>query len=182
MTTLLVGTLLVSGAHTLLWLPRSLQYRNSAAMAHAEGRQVFVRRFRTYERNLHLMVISSFLGPGPHGHDPEVLLRHLGQRAGTPAGRLRGGRPDPPLLRGCSPSPTSGSHLCDLIRKRRRERDRPGGSFLAGPDSMLFNRTRLARVRRVAEMVREARARGRSTAAGPTGRSSTTSPCSGAWP
>lgn len=63
MTTLLVGTLVVSGAHTALWLPRSLEYRKQIRNGHAAvGTEKYVRRFRPLHRNLHLMVITSFLG------------------------------------------------------------------------------------------------------------------------
>jgi len=63
MTTLLLGTLLVSLVHTLLWLPRSLEYRRKvlALTGHGAGKQ-YVRRFTTFQRNLHLTVIFSFLG------------------------------------------------------------------------------------------------------------------------
>jgi len=63
MTTLLVGTLVVAGLHTVLWLPRSLQYRKELLPLLRDGhRQPYVRRFSKFERNLHLMVIFSFLG------------------------------------------------------------------------------------------------------------------------
>ncbi|MBI1799549.1 MAG: hypothetical protein HYR73_07645, partial [Candidatus Eisenbacteria bacterium] len=62
MTSLLIGTLVISGAHTALWLPRSLAYRGALKKAHALEGEVYVRRFRTFERNLHLTVVTSFLG------------------------------------------------------------------------------------------------------------------------
>ncbi|MBI4906897.1 MAG: cytochrome c3 family protein [Acidobacteria bacterium] len=62
MTTLLVGTLVVSGAHTALWLPRSLEYRRQLRARAAGDPEKYVRRFRPLHRNLHLMVITSFLG------------------------------------------------------------------------------------------------------------------------
>ena len=53
---------MVAGAHTVAWLPRSLQYsRELKASGKANG-EVYVRRFRPFDRNLHLMVIASFLG------------------------------------------------------------------------------------------------------------------------
>ena len=60
MTTLLVGTLTVAGAHTGLWLRRSWSERRPAHAAEASA--PYVRRFTTYQRNLHLTVIGSFLG------------------------------------------------------------------------------------------------------------------------
>ena len=47
MTMLLVGTLVISGTHTALWLNRSLEYRKAIPVDHAE--QVYVRRFDTYK-------------------------------------------------------------------------------------------------------------------------------------
>ena len=47
MTTLLVGTFAWFGAHTALWLPRSLQYRKALQDAHALEGNTYVRRFRT---------------------------------------------------------------------------------------------------------------------------------------
>ena len=61
MTALLIGTLVISGAHTALWLPRSLEYRKQMVNGHGPG-QGYVRRFRRFHRNLHLLVVSSFLG------------------------------------------------------------------------------------------------------------------------
>ncbi len=63
MTTLLVGTLTVAGAHTALWLKRSWRERRPAqALEGVAEAPVYVRRFTTYQRNLHLTVIGSFLG------------------------------------------------------------------------------------------------------------------------
>ncbi len=62
MTGLLVGTFLVAGLHTLLWLPRSLRYRRELEAAHALESKQHVVRFPALYRNLHLMVIVSFLG------------------------------------------------------------------------------------------------------------------------
>jgi hypothetical protein len=77
------------------------QYRAPAGTPEA---RVYVRRFRPFDRNLHLMVISSFLGLATHGHDPEVLLRHLGQACLAARGfewarGFEAAGMDPPLLR-----------------------------------------------------------------------------------
>ncbi|MCC6651281.1 MAG: cytochrome c3 family protein, partial [Candidatus Eisenbacteria bacterium] len=61
MTGLLVVTFLVAGLHTLAWLPRSLKYRKHLEETHALESKMHVRRFTTRMRNMHLMVISSFL-------------------------------------------------------------------------------------------------------------------------
>ena len=61
MTMLLVVTFVVAGLHTLAWLPRSLAYRKHLQETHALESKQHVRRFTTRMRNMHLMVISSFL-------------------------------------------------------------------------------------------------------------------------
>jgi cytochrome b subunit of formate dehydrogenase len=61
MTGLLVGTFVFAGLHTLAWLPRSLQYRKMLQTTHALESPVHVRRFPKLYRNLHLMVIVSFI-------------------------------------------------------------------------------------------------------------------------
>ncbi len=63
MTILLVGTLIVAGTHTLLWLPRSFQ----AMRAHKKLRKTYrshlqYRRFKPLHSFLHVLVIISFLG------------------------------------------------------------------------------------------------------------------------
>ncbi|MEZ5358106.1 MAG: cytochrome c3 family protein [Candidatus Zixiibacteriota bacterium] len=63
MTTLLVGTLIVAGIHTLLWLPRSFQ----AMREHKKLRKQYhghleYRRFKRLHSIQHVMVIISFLG------------------------------------------------------------------------------------------------------------------------
>ena len=48
--------------HTAAWLPRSFKYRKEIKSETGGDGSVFVRRFRPFDRNLHLMVITSFLG------------------------------------------------------------------------------------------------------------------------
>ncbi len=62
MTGLLVGTFGFFGLHTLAWLPRSLAYSRQLRREGASGGEQHVRRFPPLYRNLHLMVIVSFLG------------------------------------------------------------------------------------------------------------------------
>ncbi|MFZ5980920.1 MAG: formate dehydrogenase subunit gamma, partial [Candidatus Zixiibacteriota bacterium] len=63
MTILLVGTLIVAGTHTLLWLPRSFQAmkENKKRRAKYHG-QLEYRRFTRLHSRLHFLVIISFLG------------------------------------------------------------------------------------------------------------------------
>jgi len=65
MTGLLLGTLSIAGLHTALWLPRSWQMmkhrKQIEAVAEARHEKEFLRFPRLY-RQLHVMVIVSFLG------------------------------------------------------------------------------------------------------------------------
>src|ERR1035437_9601263 len=62
MTLLLVGTLVVAGIHTLLWLPRSWQLMKERKTLAAHSHRKEVRRFTARTRQLHILVIISFLG------------------------------------------------------------------------------------------------------------------------
>jgi cytochrome b subunit of formate dehydrogenase len=62
MTTLLVGTLTVFGLHTLLWLPKSWQLMKHRKTLEAGPHGKEYRRFPKLYRQLHIMVIVSFLG------------------------------------------------------------------------------------------------------------------------
>lgn len=62
MTSLLLVTFGIFGAHTLLWLPRSLKERKKyKRLPHEPGEKVYLR-FGRIHRRLHVLVIISFLG------------------------------------------------------------------------------------------------------------------------
>jgi cytochrome b subunit of formate dehydrogenase/uncharacterized protein with PIN domain len=137
MTALLVGTLVVSGAHTALWLPRSLEYRKQLRNGHLP-RGVYVRRFQRFHRNLHLMVISSFLGLALTG----MLLKFSYAGWAKVLARLLGGFESAGLIhRTCAVLTFTyfGLHLYDLARQRRQS-GKTWRQFIAGPESMLLNR------------------------------------------
>lgn len=136
MTSLLVGTMVVSGTHTMLWLNRSLEYRKQF---HTEEREagVYVRRFREFDRNLHLIVISSFLGLALTG----MLLKFSYARWATVLAHALGGFEAAGLIhRFCAIATFAyfGLHIYDLVRQRRTS-GKNWFRFLTGPDSMLFN-------------------------------------------
>jgi cytochrome b subunit of formate dehydrogenase len=139
MTTLLLGTLLVSGAHTLLWLPRSLEYRKQMlALTSDGGGRTYVRRFRPFERNLHLMVIFSFLGLASTG----MILKFSYTGWAQVLAKILGGFDATGWIhRFCALVTFTyfGLHLWDLRRKRRAS-GKSWREFILGPESMMFNR------------------------------------------
>ncbi|MCL5743053.1 MAG: hypothetical protein M1541_03855 [Acidobacteria bacterium] len=140
MTTLLVGTLMISGAHTLMWLPRSLQYRKEMKRHVTEG-DVFVRRFDPLHRNLHLMVITSFIGLALTG----MTLKFSYAPWAKVMARLFGGFEAAGLVhRFCALLTFTyfGLHLWDLLRQRKNS-GKSWREFVLGPDGMMFNSTDL---------------------------------------
>ncbi len=137
MTSLLVGTMVISGAHTVAWLPRSLDYRKRTRNGGAEAGQ-YVRRFKPFQRNLHLMVVSSFLGLALTGMT--LKFSYAGWAKGL--AHLLGGFEAAGLIhRFCAVLTFTyfGLHLYDLARQRRRS-GKSWRQFIFGPESMLFNR------------------------------------------
>jgi cytochrome b subunit of formate dehydrogenase len=137
MTALLIGTLVVSGAHTALWLPRSLEYRKQLKNGNGGG-QRYVRRFRRFHRNLHLMVVSSFLGLAATG----MILKFSYAPWARVVARLVGGFEAAGLIhRVCALTTFTyfGLHLFDLMRQKRSS-GKTWRRFIGSEDSMLFNR------------------------------------------
>ena len=137
MTTLLVGTLAFAGAHTALWLRRSLsEPRQEVRALPAEG-ETYVRRFTTLQRNLHLMVVGSFLGLATTGMTlkfsyaawARVLARMLGgfQAAGW-------------IHRFCAVVTFTyfALHLWDVLREKRKS-GKSWRKFILDPESMMLN-------------------------------------------
>ena len=138
MTSLLMGTLVVAGMHTVAWLPRSLQYsRELKANANANG-TAYVRRFRPFDRNLHLMVIASFLGLALTG----MTLKFSYTRWAQVLSHLLGGFEAAGVIhRFCAVLTFTyfGLHLWDLLRQHRAS-GKTWRQFIFGPGSMVFNR------------------------------------------
>jgi cytochrome b subunit of formate dehydrogenase/uncharacterized protein with PIN domain len=138
MTTLLVGTFIVGGAHTALWLPRSLQYRRALIGAHALEGPTYVRRFRTFDRNLHLVVITSFLGLASTG----MILKFSYAGWASLGARLLGGFEAAGWIHRVCASLTFAyftAHLWD-VRRRRKESGKTWWQYITGPESMLLNK------------------------------------------
>jgi cytochrome b subunit of formate dehydrogenase/uncharacterized protein with PIN domain len=144
MTTLLLGTLVVSGAHALAWLPRSLQFRRELKAAHAEESDVHVRRFSKLERNLHLTVITSFFGLAITG----MMLKFSYAPWAQVLSRLLGGFEAAGYIHRICALLTFGYfafHVRELFWKRR-ESGKSWREFILGPDGMVFNRRDLKEV------------------------------------
>ena len=137
MTSLLVGTMVISGAHTVAWLPRSLDYRRQMKNGPPET-GMYVRRFKPFQRNLHLMVVSSFLGLALTG----MILKFSYAGWAKVLAHLLGGFEGAGLIhRFCAVLTFTyfGLHLYDLARSRRQS-GQSWRQLIAGPESMLFNR------------------------------------------
>jgi cytochrome b subunit of formate dehydrogenase len=137
MTTLLLGTLVVAGAHTIAWLPRSLQFRRDLIEAHAAEGNVYVRRFQRLHRNLHLTVITSFIGLAVTG----MVLKFSYAAWAQFVARLLGGFEAAGLIhRTCAVLTFGyfGFHIRDLLRKKKAE-GKSWREFILGPESMMFD-------------------------------------------
>jgi cytochrome b subunit of formate dehydrogenase/uncharacterized protein with PIN domain len=138
MTGLLLGTFAVSWLHTLLWLPRSLQYRKQMAAVLGDHKgQPWVRRFTPYERNLHLMVIFSFLGLGATG----MILKFSYTGWAQFVSQVIGGFEATSWIhRFCAVVTFGyfGLHVADLIKKKKASGKR-WWKFVMGDGSMMFN-------------------------------------------
>ncbi|MFN8546385.1 MAG: cytochrome c3 family protein [Candidatus Eisenbacteria bacterium] len=144
MTGLLVGTLTFAGIHTLLWLPRSLQYRKQVKAAEAHGSTQYVRRFKPFYSRLHLMVIVSFLGLALTG----MTLKFSYAQWAHVLARFFGGFEAAGFIhRVCAVITFSyfALHLWDLLTRKRRE---AGGmkKLILGVNSMLPSLTDLKEV------------------------------------
>ncbi len=136
MTSLLVVTMVVSGTHTAMWLHRSLEFRNAVHQPDGSGR--YVRRFRKFDRNLHLMVVSSFLGLAITG----MTLKFSYATWAKVLARLLGGFEGAGLIhRFCAVITFTyfGLHLIDVTKKKRAS-GKTWLQFIFGADSMMFNR------------------------------------------
>lgn len=136
MTALLVGTFVISGVHTLLWLPRSIQTRRAhPPQPYRPGEKQYVRFPRLY-RILHAIMIVSFLTLATTG----MTLKFSYTGWALFVSRLLGGFEVSGFLHRVAAVCLVGIfcvHLWDLLRRKRSE----FGSWkkmLLGPDTILF--------------------------------------------
>ena len=140
MTGLLIGTFAFAGAHTIAWLPRSLQFRRALlqeeAIAAAQHVQpIYVRRFPALYRNLHLMVIVSFLLLALSG----MTLKFSYTPWAWVLARMLGGFEAAGMIHRVAAVITFtyfGTHVFDVLR-RQRASGRSWRTFITGPEGMV---------------------------------------------
>jgi len=141
MTSLLLGTLTISGLHTIAWLPRSLEYRKQLKSVENGHGETYVRRFTAFQRNLHLMVIFSFFGLALTG----MMLKFSYAGWAQVLSRVFGGFEAAGWIhRFCAVVTFAyfGLHLWDLVRRKRRS-GKGWLWFIMHDEGMLFNRNDL---------------------------------------
>ena len=141
MTGLLVGTFLVAGLHTLLWLPRSLRYRRELEAAHALESKQHVVRFPVLYRNLHLMVIVSFLGLALTG----MTLKFSYTAWARVLSQAFGGFESAGVVhRVCALITFAyfGIHITNAVQRKRRD-GVTWKHFITGPTGMMFGKVDL---------------------------------------
>jgi predicted CXXCH cytochrome family protein len=144
MTGLLVVTFVGAGLHTLAWLPRSLEYRKMLKETHALESPVHVRRFPTLYRNLHLMVIASFLALALTG----MTLKFSYTPWAHVLSRMFGGFESAGVIHRIGALVTFayfGIHIVDMFRRRAASK-KSWASFILGPNGMMFSLTDLKEI------------------------------------
>ena len=199
MTGLLIGTFAFFGLHTLGWLVRAVylylhdskKFREAKIQTQVDGE--WFTRFAPFERFLHFLVVTSFLLLVITGMPLKFYYTDWAKVIFS----IIGGPETARTLHRFGAIVTFlyfGLHLTSLDRQgleRPENLARPGDRQVriqAGSGSRCSAPTRWCpRFRTGAISWRttngfSAKARSRSSTAGPIGRNSITSPCSGAWP
>ncbi|HQL24536.1 MAG TPA: hypothetical protein PKY95_08975, partial [candidate division Zixibacteria bacterium] len=139
MTTLLVGTLIVAGAHTILWLPKSWQMMREHKQVRTQYRgSLEYRRFKPLHSRLHIMVVTSFIALAITGMT--LKFSYLGWARWI--SELLGGFESTSYIHRVAAVVTFayfGIHLWDLISEKRRQR-KSWREYLFTKNSMLPNR------------------------------------------
>jgi cytochrome b subunit of formate dehydrogenase len=135
MTGLLIGTFTLSGAHTLLWLPRAVQMRRSHVRPQAAAAVPEFLRFTRLNRILHVTMILSFMSLALTG----LTLKFSYTPWASTLSRLLGGFESAGYIHRFAAVLMVGvfvTHVYDLTRRRRREYG-SWRAMLRGPDTML---------------------------------------------
>lgn len=139
MTSLLVGTLIMAGTHTLLWLPKSWQMMKEHQNLRQRVRgNLEYRRFKPLHSRLHIMVVVSFLLLAITGMT--LKFSYLGWAQWI--SDALGGFESTAYLHRLGAIVTFlyfGIHLWDLIREKRKQR-KTWREFLFKGQSMIPNK------------------------------------------
>jgi len=138
MTSILIGTFAFFGLHTVLWLPKSFQMMKQHKKLTAESRGLEYLRFRRLERQLHILVVISFLGLAVTGMT--LKFSYLGWAQWL--SHLLGGFESAGYIHRICALITFlyfAIHLYDLIM-RKRQQGKTWKQFLTGPSSLLPNK------------------------------------------
>jgi cytochrome b subunit of formate dehydrogenase len=143
MTSLLVVTFTVGGAHTLLWLPRALKMRREFGRhpAAVEG-ELEYERFSRLNRSMHVIMIVSFISLALTG----MTLKFSYTRWASVLSHLLGGFETAGYIHRAAAVAMVGifvAHIVDVLRRKRRE-NIPWMALLFGPTSMMFGPKDLA--------------------------------------
>ena len=135
MTSLLVGTFLIFGIHTLLWLPRSLAMRREHPPEKYDAKRKQYRRFTALQSIQHVVMILSFMTLAATG----MTLKFSYAAWAQLLSKVLGGFQVMGFLHRVAAVMMFLlfiSHLWDLWQKFRKE---PGGwkEFLFGPNTMI---------------------------------------------
>jgi cytochrome b subunit of formate dehydrogenase/uncharacterized protein with PIN domain len=140
MTLLLVGTLIAGAGHTILWIPRSIQFRKELkAKTHEGATEKYIWRIKPFYSKLHVVVIVSFFALALTG----MTLKFSYTGWARFLAHLFGGFEAAGVIHRIGAVITFGyfsAHLFDLVRRVRKEEGGLKG-LLLGPHSMIPNWT-----------------------------------------
>ncbi len=139
MTALLVGTFTISGAHTLMWLPRALKMRKEFGRhPPAKEGELEYQRFSRLNRALHVFMILSFISLALTG----MTLKFSYTKWASVVSHLLGGFETTGYFHRYAAVIMFGvfvTHIVDLIRRKRQD-GTTWKDLVLGPGSMMFNR------------------------------------------
>jgi thiosulfate reductase cytochrome b subunit len=143
MASLLTGTLVLAGAHTMLWLPRSFKAMRERRRKHKEEphQDLVFQRFQPHQRRLHILVVISFLGLALTGMTLKFSYLPWAQWLSDAMG---GFETAGYVHRLCAVITFFyfGAHLYFVVKEKRQSK-RSWMEQLLGKDSILFNKNDL---------------------------------------
>jgi len=136
MTGLLVGTFVMSGLHTLLWLPRSLQMRRAHPPVKAVAGEKQYVRFPLVYRWMHATMIVSFLTLALTG----MVLKFSYTGWAMTISKVLGGFEVSGFIHRCAAVLMFGLFVVHIwfILSRKKEESKSWKDLLMGPNTMMF--------------------------------------------